>query len=361
MQEIFRGGEVEARNYADPSRRFHGFPAFRTAWTRPLPMWAATGNFSAENESARPVVSFFGKLSCMVWAEYFSERGRLVIETAEFLDDGVPRRQLARACETGKLVRVRPGHYVLVDTDSRIVESVRAGGLLACRSAATDYGIFSFEQGPVHVHSTGSASRLRSKQGGARSFPAMNRNNAKVHWGELMEPSEGNEYRVGLLDAIRQTFLCQHHRLAMATLENALYLHRITEGAVPLIFSRLPARLQYLRWQVDERSESGQETVLRLILREAGFHVAIQVSVEGVGRVDMVVEGVIVVEADSRQFHDGWESHARDRKRDVTLAGLGYMSLRVLYQDIMFDPQCIILAVRGLLYSQAMHRTGTEN
>ncbi|MBA8829143.1 endonuclease domain-containing protein [Alpinimonas psychrophila] len=122
-----------------------------------------------------------------------------------------------------------------------------------------------------------------------------------------------------------------------------------------MIFSALPGRLQWLRSLVDDRSESGQETVLRLILIEAGFRVDIQVSIESVGRVDMLVDGLVVVEADSRQFHDGWEAHARDRARDVDLAALGYMSLRVLYRDIMFDQQRVISAVRGLLSSHATY------
>jgi len=295
----------------------------------------------------------------MVWAEYFGERGRRVIEAEEFLSDGVLRRQLAKACEGGSLMRVRRGHYVLADTDSRIVEVVRVGGRLACMSAAADYGVFSLEQRSVHVHMKGSASRLRTRHNGSQLLRESNRNNAKVHWDTLTEPAEGNEYRVGLVDAVRQIFLCQDYRLAMAALENALHLNRLPEGAVPLIFSGLPERLKYLQSLVDERSESGQETVLRFILIEAGFHVDIQVSVEGVGRVDMVVEGLIVVEADSRQFHDSWEAHARDRTRDVTLAGLGYMSLRVLYQDIMFNPQRIILAIQGLLYSRSLQRSVT--
>lgn len=297
----------------------------------------------------------------MEWSDYFLDRATPVIATAQFLRDGVPRGQLARACESGGLVRVRPGYFVLPDTDSRVVESIRVGGRLACTSAAANYGIFSFEQGPLHIHFKASDSRLTSSRQGKRLVPAMHEEKTKIHWGALMEPSEGNEYRVGLVDAIRQTFMCQDHRVAMATLENALHVNRLPEGAVSVIFSRLPGRLQWLRPLVDGRSESGQETVLRLILIEAGFHVDIQVPIERVGRVDMVVEGLVVVEADSRQFHDGWEAHARDRARDVDLASLGYMSLRVLYRDIMFDQQRIILAVRGLLETQTMRRAGSPN
>jgi len=285
----------------------------------------------------------------MTWAEYFQQHDRAVLEATQLAADGVSRRHVSKACRDGILLRVRRGHFVVLGTAPRIVEAVRVGGRLTCSSATADYGVFSFEQGVVHAHLESSASFPKHSRPGSHLIGEHKRSATQVHWGRLMEPAEGNEYRVGLADAIRQVFLCQGHRLGMAALENSLHIYVLQEGAVRQIFRALPGRFQYLQALIDGRSESGQETVLRLILIEAGFDVEIQVSIGGVGRVDMVVDGMLVVEADSRQFHDGWEAHARDRTRDVSLAGFGYMSLRVLYRDIMFDPQRVVLAVRGLL------------
>lgn len=291
----------------------------------------------------------FGKLHLMPWSKRFRENGRLVMSTSELVSGGASWRMLRKAEESGALIRVRRGYYALPEASEDVVEAVRVGGRLACVSAVRAEGIFGFDDGALHVHVRQTASRLGSP--GERSLPVLDNDGkpATVHWGSLVCPSSGNEFTVGLVDAIRQIFLCQNHRLAMAVLENALHQKRLPRDAVPNIFARLPQSFQYLQVHVDARADSGQETVLRFLLEEAGFSCDFQHVVGGIGRVDILVEGCIAVEADSREFHDGWEAHSRDRTRDAQLAARGYMSLRVLYRDIMFDPATIVAAIHGLL------------
>jgi very-short-patch-repair endonuclease len=104
-----------------------------------------------------------------------------------------------------------------------------------------------------------------------------------------------------------------------------------------------------LRCRVNGRSESGQESVLRWWLDEAGLRYEIQVGVKGVGRIDFLVEGRLVVEADSKLAHSKWEQHLRDRNRDLALARLGLATLRPHYAAIMFNPESVLAAVHGLL------------
>ena len=115
------------------------------------------------------------------------------------------------------------------------------------------------------------------------------------------------------------------------------------------VFRQLPASFHYLRALIDGRAESGQESVLRQIVRDAGLDYELQVSFEGVGRVDMVVAGRLVIEADSKLAHDGWQKQVRDRTRDLALAERRLMSLRPLYQHIMFRPTAVRDAILGLL------------
>ncbi len=100
---------------------------------------------------------------------------------------------------------------------------------------------------------------------------------------------------------------------------------------------------------IDARVDAGQETVLRRLVLRAGYSCKIQVYIPGVGRVDTLVEDCVVVEADSRSHHKSWEQHILDRTRDRQLAELGYVSLRVLYQDIMFDPDGVVRAIGELV------------
>ncbi len=162
---------------------------------------------------------------------------------------------------------------------------------------------------------------------------------------------------MGLTDAMVQILRCQQPRFALASLDNALRQKLLPPEVVPLIFARLPLELQYLKGYVDARSDSGQETVLRFIVRQAGYDFEIQVSIDGVGRVDFVIEGCLVVEADSHQFHEGWAAQVRDRTRDRNLAAAQYMSYRALYQDIMFHPERVLAAIAGLLAVNRNFRT----
>jgi very-short-patch-repair endonuclease len=121
-----------------------------------------------------------------------------------------------------------------------------------------------------------------------------------------------------------------------------------------MIFAALPARLQRLRTWLDGRAESGQESVLRLILDSAAFEYKPQVFIPGVGRVDFLVEGILVLEADSRLAHDGWNAHVRDATRDINCGQLGYLTLRPLYEHTMYQPELVLAAIRGVLKSRGI-------
>ena len=293
----------------------------------------------------------------MTWAEYFRVHNVQIAETEALNAAGANWRALRAAVDSGYLVRARRGHYALPDTDAHVLEAVRLGGRLACVSALANSGIFTLDSTFAHIHLDPTASRLRAPHNRFQQLTAQNRDGVELHWGQLLDPAGGSECRIGLADALIQVFRCQKPRFAIASLDNALYQRLLTAQAVPQIFAALPAEFQSLRTLIDCRSESGQETVLRLVIKGAGFHVEIQVGIGGVGRVDMIVEGRIVVEADSRQFHDGWEAHARDRTRDCDLAMLGYLTLRVLYRDIIHHPERIIAAITGLLAATSHYRT----
>ena len=65
-------------------------------------------------------------------------------------------------------------------------------------------------------------------------------------------------------------------------------------------------------------------------------------SIAGVGRVDLVLDGWLVIECDSREFHEGWMPQQRDRARDLALAALGYVTLRPWASAIMWQPETVV-------------------
>ncbi|MBX9243358.1 hypothetical protein ICW40_00875 [Actinotalea ferrariae] len=87
---------------------------------------------------------------------------------------------------------------------------------------------------------------------------------------------------------------------------------------------------------VDGRSESFPETCMRLGLRAAGLEVEPQAFVEGIGRVDLLVEGFLVVEVDGFRYHADRRAFSEDRRRDRTAQLLGHPFLRFTYDDAVW-------------------------
>ena len=275
--------------------------------------------------------------------------GRRILRRHELLESGMSGRAITEAVRSRSLLRVRRDNYALPETDAHTLEAVRVGGRPACVSAAEELGIFSFDSDFTHLHVARGASRPRSPRLRRVALSDMPRDGVELHWWPLIEPGDGTEYAVGARDALAQIIRCQPRNFALAALDTALHERAIRSDDLAEIFRHVPARHRDLRTLIDARADAGQESVLRQLVRDAGLRCEIQVPIRGVGRVDIVVEGCVVVEADSRAHHKAWTQHVRDRTRDRLLAQLGYPSLRVLYQDIFFDPDGVVRAIEELV------------
>lgn len=119
-------------------------------------------------------------------------------------------------------------------------------------------------------------------------------------------------HSVSPVDAVAHIIRCQPAPLAIASVDSALYERRITPLDVERIFEALPARFQPLRCRVDGRAMSGLETIVRLMVIDAGLECEIQVRFEGIGWVDLLVDDCVVVETDGRKGHDDPVGEARD-------------------------------------------------
>ncbi|NYF15806.1 very-short-patch-repair endonuclease [Microbacterium sp. AK009] len=152
-----------------------------------------------------------------------------------------------------------------------------------------------------------------------------------------------------LIEALAQAVKCQMPRDAVATLDSAWHLGFISEIDIAEIFALLPRRYRHLRRLLDRRSESGPETLMRLLLRGLGRDVQIQVDIPGVGRVDFVVDGWLIVECDSKAHHAGWDAQRRDRRRDIAAASLGYTTIRPLAEDLLYAYDATATALRTVV------------
>lgn len=250
---------------------------------------------------------------------------------------GFTSRSIAAAVRNGALVVARRGAYLAAGAPAGVVLAASAGGRLACVSVLALLGVFVVEQHAVHVH----FERTASRRSGSRRGEVW-------HWAGLLRTPHPGATMVSIVDALAQAVVCQPPRVAVASLDSALHKKVIDDDDLDEIFARVPARRRVLRRLVDERAESGTETLVRLMALALGFRVELQVTITGVGRVDMVLDGWLVVECDSEEFHTGWLSQKRDRRRDLRLAELGMASLRPVAEDILWHPEVVIAALAGM-------------
>ena len=292
----------------------------------------------------------------MTWNEVFDQLGLIVTDRRTLLSYGATGAGLTGAVQAGFLVRPRRDHYALPGTPTSIIQALRVGGRLSCVSALHLLGVFAMDASVPHIHLARSASRLRSPHSRFITLAESARADSVLHWWPLLYDSDVLNYRVGIRDAVAHAIRCQQPWHAIATLDSVLNRGLLSRDRLTALFHQLPEAHGALLGQVDGRAEAGQESILRLLMWQLGLQCELQVHVSGVGRVDMLVEGILILEADSRFAHDGWELHVRDRNRDIDSARQGYMSLRPAYQRTMFDPAAVQEAVLALLSAWNHHR-----
>lgn len=262
---------------------------------------------------------------------------------ADLRASGATRAGVRSALAEGVLVRGRRNVYLDASVSQAVREAQRVGGRLDCVSAVAEAGIFVLDKNGLHVQVEPERSRLRSPH--SRGTRLSGVHGVVVHWRAC---AAGSLHTVPIVEALAASVRCQPPRAAIATLDSALFTGAIDEEGLTRVFARLPAKYRVLRPLIDGRAEAGSETIARLLLRGQGFDVRVQVQIDGVGRVDLVVDDWIVVECDSRAHHGGWEAQERDRLRDLRLAERGYVVLRPSARMIFSEPEVLACAVAGL-------------
>ncbi len=99
---------------------------------------------------------------------------------------------------------------------------------------------------------------------------------------------------------------------------------------------------------VDGSADSAIEVIARLLFRDAGIYTETQVDLEGIGIVDFLLEGFLIVEIDGSS-HLGPKQVIKDRLRNNASALAGYAVLRYGYKQIMFQRQKVLAEVWQLL------------
>nr|WP_274637942.1 hypothetical protein [Microbacterium bovistercoris] len=258
----------------------------------------------------------------------------------ELLAAGWRPRQITAAAASGTLVRPRGGVYLTPTAPDDVVDACRVGGRLACVSELARWGVFVLDGAALHVAVPRTSGRLRQVDRSVR-----------VHWVASAAHGWAN---TDIVEALVQAVLCQPVRAAIATLDSAIHRGLVGAEQLDAVFDALPRRLRVIRKHLDAAAESGAESIMRIILRRLGCRVQSQVKIPDVGRVDFLVDGWLIVECDSEAYHADWEQQKKDHRRDQAAAARGLVTYRPIAEDIFWNADVVVRAVRGLLLTHAV-------
>lgn len=256
---------------------------------------------------------------------------------------------MSAAVHAGEVLRVRRGWYALPDASDELIRSVRVGGRMACATALRSYGVWVVSDSRLHIHVAESGSRLRSQHDRFTPLGDRGVDGVVIHRGVVAAAAHATRLRLSVADALGQYLREHNDEVGVAALDSALHHRLITSADIWRLRGRLPGRCRALLDEVDARSESGIESIVRARLRRAGIPSRTQVVVFAGMRVDLVVGDRLIIETDGREFHDDPLAFERDRRRDLLLKALGYEVLRLSYAQVMGDWESVLGAIQSMM------------
>jgi very-short-patch-repair endonuclease len=257
-----------------------------------------------------------------------------VARTAHLLKAGVRRSDLARGAAA---LRLRRGVYALPGCRADYREAILANGVLTCVSAAKDLGLWLRDE-PGRIH-------LSCDHGRAPGH-------LTAHRGLRFRPHSMLPL-ADIADAVVHALVCQPAEVSVPLAASALRkgLSRLAVEEA-LAADRLRPALRTLH-RVDERVESLPEAEALLLLVELagrlGLEVQPQAYIPGIGRVDFLIGGWLIVEIDGVAFHADRASVRRDRMRDNAATLRGYTRLRYVPETVWREPGRFVHEVEAVL------------
>jgi hypothetical protein len=282
-----------------------------------------------------------------------------VFTRAQARDMGLTDNDLAAAVRSGTVRRLDRGVYALdtvaADPHRRHVERVR--GLVAARSRCTAAARSSLALAGLPLVAADldtvvlcGPGRERYHRPGAVTYP--------MPIGEPMIEIDGVR-SVSLETAIFQTVARDGLRTAIVAADAALHRGLVDLDGLEASrarLRRLAPRGAALLAAVDPASESPGESLQRIVLTGLGHEVRTQVVIRDaggafVGRVDALIDGVVVAEFDGAVKYAGAQGRdelIREKRREDALRALGYVVIRVTWADL-FHPERLDAMVRSAL------------
>ena len=263
--------------------------------------------------------------------EYLRQSGG-VARSGQLLGAGFTPRDLQRLAGLGAH-QPRRGVFVLPDCDRAFLAAILHNGRLSCASAAGHYGLW-----------------LRSPPGQPHLACRHGHGNGFIRHRTVRFPGHPSLPVAAVEDVALHALGCLAPPASTAIATSAIRLHGVPRE---MLASRLqadrsgPAR-RILR-ELDLRAESIVEVDAQHLFRTHGITYDAQVFLPGIGRVDFLLGGFLIVEIDGFAFHSKREDMLRDRTRNNLSAVQGYAVLRYMPEHIWFNPGQVVAEIRSVL------------
>ena len=286
-------------------------------------------------------------------AAHLVARGGGALDRRRLRELGATDHDLRRALKAGSLHRPRRGWYSTWAEDDPRFRAMRVGGRLTGLSALAALGGWVLGRNPLHVAVPINAARLRSQWRRDVRRADARPDGVVVHWVSPAHDRGSSTGVVDLIDALELVCRAEPLEQAVAAIDWALSTGRIDRIDHALLAERL-GHLGVLVSLADERCESLPESLARTRLRATGLQVDSQVHwTGGLGRIDLVIEGVVALEVDGEQFHR--KTFEEDRWRDLELTDAGYHALRPSARQVFGAWPAVQAAVERALQARGIH------
>ncbi|NKX51136.1 hypothetical protein HER39_11300 [Arthrobacter deserti] len=240
--------------------------------------------------------------------------------TADLVRAGCSAAAIAGALAAGRIARIRRGLLTLPEADPAVRQALAASGLITCASAVRELGLWGLKD-PDRLHLW---------------VPHGRPVDAERHRG-LLAGSPGPGPYAPVLDAVLHALRCRPPLEALVIAESAVFRGRL---GVPDLLAHLPGPRNGPARALVRRiggPESPLQVLARELFRPAGLRVQTQVHLDGIGRVDLLVQGRLVVELDGFDFHWTRPEFRKDRRRSNAGVLSGFPTLRYIYEDLVFE------------------------
>jgi len=271
-----------------------------------------------------------GTLDAMQPSDFLTRQGG-VARLAHLRRAGFTRSQIGQAVNSGLVLKPRHGVYRSPGASDDFVRAFELNAAVTCVSAAGHYSLWTLRN-PGRPHLAANHRRFSSQV-------VAHRFNGNIS--TLLPPV------LPLKDVLVHALQCLPELEALVMVECAY-----TRGETDPDFLRrlLPGsrngRARAVLNLAERGADSLLETVARVLFRRHGFEVRTQVFLEGIGYVDFLINGCLIVEIDGVGFHFNKAQFKKDIRRNNVGAAAGYRVLRYLYEDVLHRPEQMLEQIR---------------